>query len=76
MKKSVLFLLVSLLAINFGGCNSMEKELKAIEGKDGVFAIMQTSKGSIVLELFYEKTPLTVTNFVGLAEGTLDAFMG
>ena len=76
MKKSVLFLLVSLLAINFGGCNSMEKELKAIEGKDGVFAIMQTSKGSIVLELFYEKTPLTVTNFVGLAEGTLDAFKG
>ena len=76
MKKSVLFLLVSLLAINFGGCNSMEKELKAIEGKDGVFAIMQTSKGSIVLELFYEKTPLTVTNFVGLAEGTLDASKG
>lgn len=54
----------------------MDKELKAIEGKDGVFAIMQTSKGSIVLELFYEKTPLTVTNFVGLAEGTLDAAKG
>lgn len=54
----------------------MDKELKAIEGKDGVFAIMETSKGSIVLELFYEKTPLTVTNFVGLAEGTLDAAKG
>ena len=54
----------------------MDKELKAIEGKDGVFAIMQTSKGSIVLELFYDKTPLTVTNFVGLAEGTLDAAKG
>ena len=34
----------------------MDKELKAIEGKDGVFAIMQTSKGSIVLELFYDKS--------------------
>ena len=54
----------------------MEKDLKAISGKDGVFAIMETSKGSIVLELFYEKTPLTVTNFVGLAEGTLDAAKG
>ncbi len=54
----------------------MEKELSAIKGKDGVFAIMETSKGSIVLELFYDKTPLTVTNFVGLSEGTLDATKG
>ena len=54
----------------------MDKELNAIKGKDGVFAIMETSKGSIVLELFYKKTPLTVTNFVGLAEGTLDAAKG
>ena len=54
----------------------MDKELKAIEGKDGVFAIMETSKGSIVLELFYDKTPLTVINFAGLSEGTLDATKG
>ncbi|NLM00190.1 MAG: peptidylprolyl isomerase, partial [Treponema sp.] len=54
----------------------MEKSLNAIKGKDGVFAIMETSKGNIVLELFYDKTPLTVTNFVGLAEGKLDAAKG
>ncbi len=54
----------------------MDKELNAIKGKDGLFAIMETSKGSIVLELFYDKTPLTVTNFVGLSEGTLDATKG
>lgn len=54
----------------------MDKSLDAIKGKDGVFAIMETSKGSIVLELFYKQTPLTVTNFVGLAEGTLDAAKG
>ncbi|MBO5100381.1 MAG: peptidylprolyl isomerase [Treponema sp.] len=76
MKKNILAALFCCLAISFGGCNSMENELKAIEGKDGVFAIMETSKGSIVLELFYDKTPLTVTNFVGLAEGTLDAAKG
>lgn len=76
MKKSIFALLFAMIAIQFGGCKSMEKNLKAIEGKDGVFAIMETSKGPIILELFYEKTPLTVTNFVGLAEGTLDAAKG
>lgn len=54
----------------------MDKDLSAIKGKNGVFALMETSKGNILLELFYDKTPLTVTNFVGLAEGTLDATKG
>ena len=76
MKKTIFAAIFGLFAIAFGGCKPMDKELGAIKGKDGVFAIMETSKGSIVLELFYKKTPLTVTNFVGLAEGTLDAAKG
>src|SRR5574344_2027066 len=68
--------LVGACMILIGGCSSMDKSMKAIEGKDGVFAIMETSKGDIVLELHYKETPLTVTNFVGLAEGTLDAAKG
>ena len=76
MKKNLFAAIFALLAISFGGCKPMDKELGAIKGKDGVFAIMETSKGSIVLELFYKQTPLTVTNFVGLAEGTLDAAKG
>lgn len=68
------FALISILFL--GGCSSTSKTMKAIEGKDGVFAIMETSKGSIALELYYKETPLTVTNFVGLAEGTLDATDG
>lgn len=38
---------------------------------DGLYASMDTTRGSILLRLEYERTPLTVTNFVGLAEGTL-----
>ena len=54
----------------------MDKNLEAIKGKDGVFAIMETSRGDIVLQLQYKETPLTVINFVGLSEGTLDATKG
>ena len=54
----------------------MNKGVNAIGSKDGIFAVMETTKGDIVINLFYKQTPLTVVNFVGLAEGRLDAAKG
>ena len=39
--------------------------------KNGIYAQIHTSKGDILLELTYEKTPATVANFVALAEGQM-----
>jgi FKBP-type peptidyl-prolyl cis-trans isomerase len=49
-------------------CNS----LKIKKMNNGLYAKFNTSKGEIVVNLEFEKTPGTVGNFVALAEGNLE----
>jgi cyclophilin family peptidyl-prolyl cis-trans isomerase len=61
MKKNILFVL---LIASFISCNKEHNNLP-----DGLYAEIETNKGNILLELDYKNTPVTVANFVTLAEG-------
>ncbi|PKA83787.1 peptidylprolyl isomerase [Ulvibacter sp. MAR_2010_11] len=63
MKKLTLLFLV--LSMSFAACQDKYPDLE-----DGVYAEFITNKGTFVAKLYNEQTPLTVANFVALAEGT------
>lgn len=66
-----LFLLGLLLLLIALPAATQERDLDP-----GLYALLETTRGEILLELTYEKTPLTVMNFVGLAEGKLESNRG
>jgi peptidyl-prolyl cis-trans isomerase A (cyclophilin A) len=59
------YLKLLLLILFIFSCNSAKYEGL----KDGLYAEIQTNKGDILLELYYEDVPMTVASFVSLAEG-------
>jgi len=63
MKKNILFLL--LLTTSLFSCKKEEKN----NLPDGLYAQIETNKGTLIVQLDYEKAPITVANFVTLAEG-------
>ncbi|MDR3012748.1 MAG: peptidylprolyl isomerase [Chitinispirillales bacterium] len=67
--------IVALLGLTLclsAGCGKTSEAAKAQhELGDGLFAEIETNKGTIMVQLEFEKAPLTVASFVGLAEGTI-----
>ncbi|MCF6296882.1 MAG: peptidylprolyl isomerase [Flavobacteriaceae bacterium] len=61
IKLTILTIVVSLISC---------KTVKYDNLEDGLYADIQTVKGDMLLKLEYENTPITVANFVSLAEGT------
>jgi peptidyl-prolyl cis-trans isomerase A (cyclophilin A) len=66
-------LIVLLLTISsLTSCNDeMKKFMKSLDN-DAIIAEMKTNQGTMLINLEYQKTPLTVANFIGLAEGTIE----
>jgi cyclophilin family peptidyl-prolyl cis-trans isomerase len=58
--------LLLVILLSTGAC----KTAKYADLDDGLYADLQTDKGDILLKLEYEIVPITVANFVSLAEGT------
>ena len=61
--KKIIALSLAFIGLNTF-CFSQDKKM------EGIFAEFTTSKGKIVAQLEYKKTPITVANFITLAEGT------
>mgnify|MGYP002619842496 CR=1 FL=1 len=69
MRKLVTTVLIALIS-----AYSIAQKIDKKSLEPGVYALINTAKGDILIFLEHERTPLTVANFVGLAEGKYKPF--
>ena len=62
---------VTLAALLAAACQADDGAATTADLEPGLYADMDTNRGTILLRLEHELVPMTVANFVGLAEGTL-----
>ncbi len=63
--KKLNLLFIALTALIFSNCEEKYPDLS-----DGIYAEIITNKGTAIAKLHHDQTPMTVANFVSLAEGT------
>jgi len=76
MKTKLQFFFLSLFTFVLFACGSGVPSSIVNNLPEGLYGALFTNRGIVVLELEMEKTPMTVSNFVGLAEGTIDHIKG
>ena len=74
MKKVLFLFITTLFLIN---CKPIYKKMNIDKTlyeslPNGVYAKMETSKGEMIIQFFDKEAPVTVANFVGLAQGTIE----